>query len=389
MITVYDYGIENKIFKGKPESWMVYLNDLIDHIPTAHNLKYYAEIVRNKADIRATVEASRRTIEDSYYVEDVEAFLDGSEKRILDIRDARNTSDVVDTKTLVKDIFKDIENKYNNKDEIGSITGTPTGLEEVDGMTLGLQPADLIIVAGRPSQGKSSLAMGMAIEAAASGKGAVPYFLCEGTKEQAMYRMLSWMSRVNGRRLMTGHIQPQGIHRLTQAAVEIAELPIHFSDEGSDRGGITVWDVRRISRQIKSEHGSLSLIVVDYLQLMDADVSLNREQQIASISRGLKQVAKELKVPVVALSQLNRSLERRPDKRPIMSDLRESGSLEQDPDVIVFVYRDEFYHEDTEDKGIAELIIGKNRNGPIGTVRTRFEKEYTRFSNLQPQDRCS
>jgi replicative DNA helicase len=203
------------------------------------------------------------------------------------------------------------------------------------------------------------------------------------SKEQLMMRILSMVAGVDSNRLRKGKIADHDIHKLTRAAHHIASLPFYINDDCDG----TVWDMRRTCRKIKRRHGKLALVAVDYLQLVVPEQNNNREQEIAGISKGLKQMAKEQVCPVVALSQLNRSLERRPDKRPVMSDLRESGSIEQDADVITFVYRDEVYHDDTEDKGIAEFIIGKQRNGPIGTVRTRFIREHTKFLNLLSEDR--
>ncbi|HHJ19438.1 MAG TPA: replicative DNA helicase, partial [Gammaproteobacteria bacterium] len=261
------------------------------------------------------------------------------------------------------------------------IVGVPSGYDDLDNMTSGLQAGDLIIVAGRPSMGKTSFAMNIAEYAAMRGDGAVAVFSMEMPGEQLALRMLSSMGRINQQRLRTGKLKDEDWPRLTSAVELLANQPL-FVD---DTGGLTPTELRARSRRLVREHKKLSLIVIDYLQLMQVPGSKeNRATEISEISRSLKGLAKELKVPVIALSQLNRSLEQRPNKRPVMSDLRESGAIEQDADLIMFIYRDEVYNEETADKGVAEIIIGKQRNGPIGTVRLTFLGQYTRFENFTP-----
>lgn len=363
---------------------LAYLSELADQIPAIANVMYYTRIVREKSILRQLIEISADIMAQAYEeVEDVMGFLDASERRIFEIREDRANSGLTPAKEIVRSAFTTIEQLYHRKERI---TGVPTGFEDFDTMTSGLQPSDLLILAGRPSMGKTALALNMVSNAALYAKKAIAIFSLEMSKEQLIMRMLCALSRVDAGRMRTGHMKESDIPRLTQAATELAQSKIYIDDTG-DMGPL---ELRAKCRRLKMELGELGMVVIDYLQLMKGDSAAgpggSREREISEISRGLKALAKELHVPVMALSQLNRSLERRPDKRPVMSDLRESGAIEQDADVIMFVYRDEVYDENTEDKGIAELIIGKQRNGPIGTVRLRFLREYTRFDNLAPEE---
>lgn len=360
---------------------ITYLSELADQIPAIANILYYTRIVREKSILRQLIEISTDVIAQAYEdVEDVMQFLDTSERRIFDIREDKATSGLTPAKDIVRTAFETIEQLYHRKERI---TGVATGFDDFDKMTCGLQPSDMIVLAGRPSMGKTALVLNIATNAALNEDKCVAIFSLEMSKEQLIMRMLTAVARVDAGRMRTGHMKESDIPRLTQAATELAQSKVYIDDTG-DMGSL---EMRAKCRRLAMELGSVDLVVIDYLQLMTGDTaSGSREREISEISRGLKALAKELKAPVIALSQLNRSLERRPDKRPVMSDLRESGAIEQDADVIMFVYRDEVYHEDTEDKGIAELIIGKQRNGPIGTVRLRFMREYTRFDNLVPED---
>jgi replicative DNA helicase len=264
-----------------------------------------------------------------------------------------------------------------------AITGVSTGFTDIDSMTSGLQPGDLVIVAGRPSMGKTSFAMNMAESVAVKGKLPVAVFSMEMPGEQLAMRLMSSLGRINAHKMRTGKLEDDDWPKLTVAIGSLAEAPLFIDDSA----GLTPLELRARARRLKREHG-LGLIIIDYLQLMQAGDTAgeNRATEISAITRSLKGLAKELHVPVIALSQLNRSLEQRPNKRPIMSDLRESGAIEQDADVIFFIYRDEVYNEDSQDKGTAEVIIGKQRNGPIGTCRLTFLGEYTRFENYAGQD---
>ena len=515
---------------------LAYLSEVLDRVPTSAHVAHYASIVREKAIVRKLISVSTEIIKESYEeVEDVSTFLDSAERRIFEIRQGRSKNDMLPIAEVVMTAFQKVEELYSRKE---LVTGTTTGFEKFDKMTAGLQPSDLLILAGRPSMGKTSLALNMATNAALRGKCPVVVFSLEMSAEQLVMRMLCSEARVDASRLRTGHMEESDIPRLTKAATELSQADVYIDDNGD----ATILDLRAKCRRIHAKHGSLGLVVIDYLQLMKgSSKAASREQEISEISRGLKALAKELHTPVLALSQLNRSLERRPDKRPIMSDLREcvtgetrvfladgrqipirelvgetpeviamtpegklkpaladkvwsvgereifnirlnsgrsiqatakhrlyghegwkrvseldvgerlaivkddppsrtlisehaelpkapklkqlatnelfwdeiqsiepagraevfdltvpeysswlangivshnSGAIEQDADVICFVYRDEVYNAETEEKGIAEVIIGKQRNGPIGTVRLRFFHPYTRFDNL-------
>ncbi len=369
--------VKNSLEKAGGHS---YLAELADYVPAVSNLEYYTRIVREKAIVRKLIEVGTEIVSEAYSdVEDVFSFLDTAERRIFDIRQARSKTELSHVKDIVSETFNTIEKLYHRREHI---TGVPTGFDEFDRMTCGLQRGDMIILAGRPSMGKTSLALNMATNAALYHGATVAVFSLEMSKEQLVFRILCSQSRVDASRLRTGQINEGDVARLTRAATELAQAKL-FIDDTAD---ISPLEMRAKCRRLKMEYQSLDLIIIDYLQLMRSDNTHfgSREREIAEISRSLKAMAKELDVAVIALSQLNRSLERRPDKRPIMSDLRESGSLEQDADLILFVYRDEVYNEDTEDKGIAELIVAKQRNGPIGTVRLRFFREFTRFDNIAP-----
>lgn len=352
----------------------VYLAALTDSVPTAANVTYYAKIVKNRAVARHLISAATKIAGEAYEGRtDIESLLDGAESSIFEVTSSRDQRAFVPIKEVVKDAFKMIEKRYERKE---AITGVPTGFIDFDNMTAGLQPADLIILAGRPSMGKTALALNMAQQAAVQYKVPVAVYSLEMSKESLVMRMLCAEGRIDAHRMRGGFLKDSDWPKLARAAGALAEAPMYIDDSGA----LTVMEMRAKSRRLKAEKG-LGMIVVDYLQLMHGRAE-SREREISEISRGLKALAKELNVPVMALSQLNRSLESRTDKRPMLSDLRESGAIEQDADVICFVYRDEYYNPDTEAKGQAELIIGKQRNGPTGTVHLRFFNEHTRFENL-------
>jgi len=354
-----------------------YLADLAEKMPTAANIEYYARIVRQKAILRnlihsATEIASKATTAQ----EDVEDILDFSEKTIFSIAESQIKPSFYPLKEILKSTFKDIEKLYEKKQ---LVTGVPSGFYDLDAMTSGFQPSDFIIVAGRPSMGKTAFCLNVAQHAAGETKIPIAIFSLEMSKEQLSLRMLCSEARVDNHKLRSGFIAESEWGKLAMAAGKLAETVIFIDDTP----GITVFEMRAKARRLKAEHG-LGLVIVDYLQLMSGSRtrSDSREQEISEISRSLKALAKELNVPVIALSQLNRRVEDRVDKRPHMADLRESGAIEQDADVIIFIYREEVYHPDSEEaKGKAEVIIGKQRNGPTGEVRLAFRNEYTRFEN--------
>lgn len=356
---------------------MEYLGSLANNTPNSANIGAYANIVRDRSLMRSLITVSTDIANTAYFPEGRKAvdILDKAEQRILEISDSNARSGgFVAIKGLLKSTVDRIDELYRADNPI---TGVPTGFTDLDDMTSGLQPADLVIVAGRPSMGKTSLAMNLAENAAVGKKVPVAIFSMEMPGEQLAMRMMSSLGRINAHRVRTGQLGDDDWPRLTSAVSMLAETPIYIDDSP----GLTPMEVRARARRLHREHG-LGLVVVDYLQLMQTGESgENRAAEISLITRSLKGLAKELNVPVIALSQLNRSLEQRPNKRPVMSDLRESGAIEQDADVIVFIYRDEVYNEDSPDKGTAEIIIGKQRNGPTGTVRLTFLGEYTRFEN--------
>ena len=351
---------------------------LTESVPTAANVIHYARIVRNRALTRRLINAATAIAGSGYDGGgDIEVLLDEAEAKIFEITSSRDQRSFVPLKEVVKDAFKHIEKLYENKEPI---TGVSTGFIDLDRMTAGLQPADLIIVAGRPSMGKTAFAMGVAQNAAIRSNTPVAVFSLEMSKEQLVMRMLCSEARIDSQRLRGGMLKDADWPKLARAAGLLAEAPIYIDDTGS----ISILEMRANARRLQAEKG-LGLVVVDYLQLMRGRASSEgREREISEISRGLKALAKELRIPVVALSQLNRSLEQRQDKRPVLSDLRESGAIEQDADVICFIYRDEYYNPDSEHKGVADVIIGKQRNGPTDTVQLRFFREFTRFENYTP-----
>ena len=362
---------------------LAYLGTLAKNTPTAANIKAYATIVRERSVLRQLIRVST-TIADAAYNPDGRSsaeILDTAEKHVFDIaeRGSRAQSGYTGIKDLLVKAVDRIDTLYQND---SAYTGIPTGFSDFDEMTSGLQNSDLIIVAGRPSMGKTSFAMNLVENAAIKNRSPVAVFSMEMPGEQLVMRMMSSLGRIDQHKIRTGKLDDTDWPRLTSAVGILNDAPIYIDDTP----GLTPMEIRARARRIKREHG-LGLIVIDYLQLMQGggSSSENRATEISEISRSLKGLAKELNVPVIALSQLNRSLEQRPNKRPIMSDLRESGAIEQDADVIVFIYRDEVYNEDSPDKGTAEVIIGKQRNGPIGMSRLTFLGQYTRFENYIQQ----
>jgi len=376
LITVSNLLKDNNRFEatGGP----TYLATLTDIVPVAANIAYYARIVREKAILRKLI-ATGTEIASRCYEEqdDIDGLLDDVETTVFEISRAKSGQSYHSLKTVISSTFKYIEQLYERKEHI---TGVPTEYHDFDKMTAGLQRSDLIILAGRPSMGKTALAISIAQNATLLHKVPVAIFSLEMSKEQLGMRMLCSISRVDAQRLRTGFLKDQDWPKLTRAVTQLSEAPIYIDDTPA----ITVLEMRAKARRLKTEH-NIGMVVVDYLQLMRGRTNAqSREQEISEISRSLKAMAKELNIPVVALSQLNRSLESRPNKRPQLSDLRESGAIEQDADLIVFIYRDEVYNkaEDNPRKGIAEIIIGKQRNGPTGTVELAFLDRFTTFENL-------
>jgi replicative DNA helicase len=357
-----------------------YLTSLTDAIPSAVNIEVYARIVREKAILRRLINLTTDIASKSYqFSGEVEDILDQAEKSIFEITASKITPHIYPLSEVIKDSFQTIEALYERKERI---SGVPTGFTKLDQMTSGFQPSDLIIIAGRPSMGKTAFALDIARNAATLADIPAVIFSLEMSRQQLAIRMLCSEARVDSYKLRSGFIGERDWPRLTNAAGLLSEAPIYIDDSPA----LSVLQMRAKARRLKSEKG-LGLAVVDYLQLMSGrGGSDRREQEISEISRSLKSLAKELNIPVVALSQLNRKVEDRTDRRPFMADLRESGAIEQDADVILFIYRDEMYDENSKQKGTAEVIIGKQRNGPIGKITLAFIDQYTRFENLAGTD---
>lgn len=355
-----------------------YLAALVDSVPSAANITYYARIVREKAILRNLISTSTDILTKSYEQSaEVDDILDEAEHAIFEISQNKIRRSFYPLKEIIKDSFRTIERLYERKE---LITGVPTGFEKFDELTSGLQRSDLIIIAGRPSMGKTAFALNIARYAAVESNTPVAIFSLEMSKEQIAMRLLSSTAKVDSQRIRKGFLGELDWPKLTDAAGMLSEAPIYIDDTPA----ITVLEMKAKSRRLKAEHG-LGLIIIDYLQLMrGVGYKDSREQEISEISRSLKALAKELNVPVIALSQLNRKVEDRTNRRPQMADLRESGAIEQDADVIAFIYRDEVYNksEDNPKKGIAEIIIAKQRNGPTATVELAFLEKYTSFENL-------
>ncbi len=357
---------------------LAYLGTLAKNTPSAANIKAYAAIVRERSVLRQLISVGNEISNSAYQTEgrSTEELLDGAEREVFKIAEmgARGKKTVIPIRDLLTKAVDRIETLFQQDNPI---TGVPTGWTDFDEKTSGLQKSDLIIIAGRPSMGKTSFAMNIAENAAIKSKLPTVIFSMEMPGEQLAMRMFSSLGRIDQHKVRTGKLDDEDWPRLTSAVSLLAEAPMFIDDTPA----LSPNELRARARRIKREHG-LGLIIIDYLQLMQVHgTKENRTNEISEISRSLKALAKELEVPVVALSQLNRSLEQRPNKRPVMSDLRESGAIEQDADVIAFIYRDEVYNEDSPDKGIAEIIIAKQRNGPIGTTRLTFIGQYTRFEN--------
>ncbi|MEI6181943.1 MAG: replicative DNA helicase [Polynucleobacter sp.] len=359
-----------------------YLNSLAQNTPSSANIKGYADIVRDRSILRRLIEVSDSIVNSAFVPEgrSVRTLLDEAESRILQIgEDGSRKADYLEIEPLLRSVVARIDELYNRQGG-SDITGIATGFIDLDKQTSGLQKGDLIIIAGRPSMGKTAMALNIAENVALSEGLPVVIFSMEMSGEQLASRLLGSVGRVDQSRMRTGKLQDDEWPRVTDAIARLSNTQILIDETGA----LSSLELRARARRIaRNFGGTLGLVVIDYLQLMSGSGQENRATEISEISRSLKSLAKELQCPVVALSQLNRGLEQRPNKRPIMSDLRESGAIEQDADVIMFIYRDEVYHPDTTtDKGMAEIIIGKQRNGPIGTVRLSWQGPYTKFDNL-------
>ena len=358
-------------------SSLEFARDLVSAVPTSANVKYYAEIVAEKAMLRRLIKLNEE-IENMCYLgkEPMEAILETTEKRVFELVQKRNTGDFVPIKQVVLNALEKIEIASKNA---GSVTGIPTGFLDLDYKTAGLQNSDLILVAARPSMGKTAFVLNIAQHVAFKANKSVAIFSLEMSKEQLVNRLFALEAQVDAQSLRTGNLKDDDWEKLIESAGTIGKSKLMIDDTP----GISISELRSKCRKMKLEHG-LDIIIIDYLQLMTGRVggrSESRQQEISEISRALKGVARELNVPVVALSQLSRAVEQRPDHRPMMSDLRESGAIEQDADVVMFIYRDDYYNKDTELKNVAEIIIAKQRNGAIGTINLTWLPQYTKFAN--------
>lgn len=357
---------------------MEFVRDLLNAVPTSANVRHYATIVSEKAVLRRLIKLSEE-IENECYLnkEPVEVILEETEKRMFKLLQQRNSGDYVPIRQVVMNTLENIERASKTK---GNVTGLATGFTDLDYKTSGFQPSDFILVAARPSMGKTAFVLNIAQYMAFKKNKAVAIFSLEMSREQLMNRLFSMESKVDSQSLRTGNLKDEEWSKLIESAGIIGESNLIIDDTP----GISIAEMRSKCRKYKLEHG-LDIIIIDYLQLMTGSGrgTDSRQQEISDISRSLKALARELNVPVVALSQLSRAVEQRTDHRPMLSDLRESGAIEQDADVVMFIYRDDYYNHDSPDKGISEIIIAKQRNGPIGTVQLAWLPEYTKFANLE------
>ncbi len=353
-----------------------YIAELVQLVPSAANIRYHCQIVRDKSLLRGLVRTATEVVMKGYEgTTQTDELLEFAEREIFGLAQGHLGGTFAPVSNIIHDSIEIVDRLYSRQEKI---TGVPTGYTELDNLLAGLQPSDLIIVAGRPSMGKTSLALGMAEQAALKGNAIVGIFSLEMSRAQLVLRMLSSQAHLDSHAVRTGQLKQTDWVALTEAAGRLEQTKIFIDDSGN----LSVQQMRGKARRLKSEHG-LDLLIIDYLQLMDGKGSSeSRQQEISEISRALKGLAKELDIPVVALSQLSRAVENRTDKRPMLADLRESGAIEQDADVVMFIYRDEVYNPDSDDKGIANILVRKHRNGPIGEVDLQFHDRYAKFNDL-------
>ncbi len=354
-----------------------FIRDLVTSVPTSANVKYYAQIVHEKAVLRRLIKVAEETANECYLdKERLDEILEKTEKQIFNIVQNRGTKEFTDIKDVVLRSIDSIEAAAKNQ---GSVTGVATGFYDLDYKTAGLQPSDLVLIAARPSMGKTAFVLNIAEYVALKSNITTVIFSLEMSQDQLVKRILAMNSRVDSQAIRTGSLSGEDWASLMESARIIGNSNLVIDDTSA----ISVSELRSKCRKLKLEK-NLGLVVIDYLQLMSGSKkSESRQQEISEISRSLKSLAREINVPVVALSQLSRAVEQRPDKRPMLSDLRESGAIEQDADVVMFIYRDDYYNRDTEEPGVSEIIIGKQRNGPTGTVKLAWQAQYTKFANLE------
>ena len=355
---------------------VTYITELSASVPTTANLSAYIKIVSDKSTLRKLIKASTTIIEESYNKQDkVESVVDIAEKKIFNIAENRTSKDFEPLSDVLERGFLQIEKLFNNK---GQITGVGSGFTDLDSMTSGFQSGDMILIAARPSMGKTTFALNIAEHAALREHKSVVIFSLEMSKEQLAYKLLCSEANVDMLKLRTGALEDSDWENIARATGPLSKAKVYIDDTA----GVTVMEMRSKCRRLKLEYG-IDLIVIDYLQLMSGGSGTdNRQQEVSEISRSIKALAKEMECPVIALSQLSRAPEQRADHRPMLSDLRESGSIEQDADLVMFLYRDEYYNKETEDKNIGECIIAKQRNGPVGTVKMAWLGQYSKFGNL-------
>ncbi len=353
-----------------------YLSDLAAEVPTAVHIEYYARVVERTAVLRRLIEAGGKIAALGYdETADLDVTLDRAEAELFNVSQRRSTQDFVAIGQVVNQLFTQIESLQERR---GEVAGVATGYPDLDGLTGGLQPSDLIILAARPSVGKTSLALSLAYNVAFLSNATVGIFSLEMSRDQLVQRVLAMHTGIDMQRLRTGNLRSDELNLAFEGMGVLSELPIYIEDSP----GLSITEVRSKARRLAAEVG-VDLLMIDYLQLMSGRRSDNRVQEVTEISRGLKSLARELNVPVIALSQLSRAVEGRQSHVPMLSDLRESGSIEQDADIVMFIYREELYDKDTDKKGIAEIHIAKHRNGPLGVIPLRFEPRTTRFQNLE------
>lgn len=355
---------------------VTYISEVSSQVITTANLDAYIKIVEDKSMLRKLIKSSTAIIEESYTKQDkVEEVLDGAQKKIFDLAEKKGSSEFEPLSNVLERGFLEIERLFNNK---GSITGVGSGIRDLDAKTSGFQKGDMVLIAARPSMGKTTFALNIAEFAALVENKSVVIFSLEMSKEQLAYKLLCSEANVDMLKLRTGNLDEDDWDRIARATGPLSKARIYIDDTA----GLSVMEMRSKCRKIKMEYG-IDLILIDYLQLMSGSSSENRQQEVSEISRSIKALAKEMECPVIALSQLSRAPEQRADHRPMLSDLRESGSIEQDADVVMFLYRDEYYNKETEEKNIGECIIAKQRNGPVGTVKMAWIGSHSKFANLE------
>lgn len=389
MISLYQEGkpadlvtLQNKLKEQEVPSELCsveFISGIISSVPTSANVKYYADIVKEKAVLRRLIRVSESITNECYQdTENLDQLLEQTEKQIFDVVQNRSTSDFVPIRQVALETLESIQNAAKT---VGAVTGISTGFYDLDARTAGLQKSDLILIAARPSMGKTAFVLNIAETVAIKNNVSTAIFSLEMSRVQLAKRLISMNSKVDSQHIRVGNLADDEWGKLTESTILLGESPLVIDDTP----GISIAQLRSKCRKLKLEN-NLGLVIIDYLQLMSGSGSRkneSRQQEISDISRSLKALAREIDCPVIALSQLSRAVESREDKRPMLSDLRESGAIEQDADVVMFIYRDEYYHKDSEEKGVTEIIIGKQRNGPTCTIKLKWLAEYTKFANLE------